>query len=119
MQDGSWCCFVLSQNQLQVTGSQLFNYIKAYTDVFSTSSAFPEVGVVPSYKQASSSLTLVAAAQAKTLLEATADANNKNAQDVALKKYKAEMEQVPIEAVLLDMLLTTSIAGRWGGETVL
>ena len=106
MQDGSWCCFVLSQNQLQVTGSQLFNYIKAYTDVFSTSSAFPEVGVVPSYKQASSSLTLVAAAQAKTLLEATADANNKNAQDVALKKYKAEMEQVSIEAVLLDMLLT-------------
>ena len=54
----------------------------------------------------SSSLTLVAAAQAKTLLEATADANNKNAQDVALKKYKAEMEQVSIEAVLLDMLLT-------------
>ncbi|KAE8985423.1 hypothetical protein PR003_g23261 [Phytophthora rubi] len=56
-----------------VTSRELFTYIKTYAGLFREASIFPE---------------------AKTLLEATAEANNVNQRDKALLKYKREMEKV-------------------------
>ncbi|KAG7398503.1 Alkyltransferase-like protein 1 [Phytophthora boehmeriae] len=56
-----------------VTSRELFTYIKTYAGLFREASIFPE---------------------AKTLLEATAEANNVNQRDKALIKYKREMEKV-------------------------
>jgi atlastin len=54
-----------------VTSRELYTYIKTYAALFREASIFPE---------------------AKTLLEATAEANNVNQKDKALIKYKREME---------------------------
>ncbi|CEG35335.1 atlastin-like protein [Plasmopara halstedii] len=54
-----------------VTSRELYTYIKTYAGLFREASIFPE---------------------AKTLLEATAEANNVNQRDKALLKYKREME---------------------------
>ncbi|KAF1332694.1 Atlastin-like protein, partial [Globisporangium splendens] len=56
-----------------VTSRELYTYIKTYAGLFREASIFPE---------------------AKTLLEATAEANNVNMKDKALLKYKREMETV-------------------------
>ncbi|KAG7378634.1 Alkyltransferase-like protein 1 [Phytophthora pseudosyringae] len=56
-----------------VTSRELFTYIKTYAGLFREASIFPE---------------------AKTLLEATAEANNVNQRDKALIKYKREMELI-------------------------
>ncbi|KAL3665565.1 hypothetical protein V7S43_009599 [Phytophthora oleae] len=56
-----------------VTSRELFTYIKTYAGLFREASIFPE---------------------AKTLLEATAEANNVNQRDKALIKYKREMEKI-------------------------
>ncbi|KAJ8524554.1 hypothetical protein ON010_g16564 [Phytophthora cinnamomi] len=56
-----------------VTSRELFTYIKTYAGLFREASIFPE---------------------AKTLLEATAEANNVNQRDKAMLKYKREMEKV-------------------------
>ncbi|RLN66797.1 hypothetical protein BBJ29_000039 [Phytophthora kernoviae] len=56
-----------------VTSRELFTYIKTYAGLFREASIFPE---------------------AKTLLEATAEANNVNQRDKALIKYKREMEKL-------------------------
>lgn len=56
-----------------VTSRELYTYIKTYAALFREASIFPE---------------------AKTLLEATAEANNVNMKDKALIKYKREMETV-------------------------
>lgn len=56
-----------------VTSRELYTYIKTYAALFREASIFPE---------------------AKTLLEATAEANNVNMKDKALLKYKREMEGV-------------------------
>lgn len=56
-----------------VTSRELFTYIKTYAGLFREASIFPE---------------------AKTLLEATAEANNVNQRDKALIKYKREMEKM-------------------------
>ncbi|RLN79792.1 hypothetical protein BBJ28_00026743 [Nothophytophthora sp. Chile5] len=56
-----------------VTSRELFTYIKTYAGLFREASIFPE---------------------AKTLLEATAEANNVNQRDKALLKYKREMEKM-------------------------
>jgi atlastin len=58
---------------MPVTSRELYTYIKAYAALFREASIFPE---------------------AKTLLEATAEANNVNNRDKALTKYKREMDQV-------------------------
>lgn len=58
---------------MPVTSRELYTYIKAYAALFREASIFPE---------------------AKTLLEATAEANNVNMRDKALTKYKREMDQV-------------------------
>jgi hypothetical protein len=56
-----------------VTSRELFTYIKTYAGLFREASIFPE---------------------AKTLLEATAEANNVNQRDKALLRYKREMDKV-------------------------
>ncbi|POM78224.1 Atlastin-like protein [Phytophthora palmivora] len=56
-----------------VTSRELFTYIKTYAGLFREASIFPE---------------------AKTLLEATAEANNVNQRDKALLMYKREMEKI-------------------------
>lgn len=56
-----------------VTSRELYTYIKTYAALFREASIFPE---------------------AKTLLEATAEANNVNMKDKALLKYKREMELI-------------------------
>ncbi|TYZ63578.1 hypothetical protein PybrP1_009896 [[Pythium] brassicae (nom. inval.)] len=56
-----------------VTSRELYTYIKTYAALFREATIFPE---------------------AKTLLEATAEANNVNMRDKALLKYKREMEAV-------------------------
>lgn len=56
-----------------VTSRELYTYIKTYAALFREASIFPE---------------------AKTLLEATAEANNVNMKDKALLKYKREMETI-------------------------
>lgn len=56
-----------------VTSRELYTYIKTYAALFREASIFPE---------------------AKTLLEATAEANNVNMKDKALLKYKREMEAI-------------------------
>lgn len=56
-----------------VTSRELYTYIKTYAALFREASIFPE---------------------AKTLLEATAEANNVNMKDKALLKYKREMESI-------------------------
>lgn len=58
---------------MPVTSRELYTYIKTYAALFREASIFPE---------------------AKTLLEATAEANNVNMKDKALSKYKREMESV-------------------------
>ena len=55
-----------------VTGPELFNFIKAYCKLFREAKIFPE---------------------AKTLLAATAEANNRCAVELALKEYAAFMDQ--------------------------
>ena len=54
-----------------VTADELLTYVKAYTTVFCEAKAFPEC---------------------KTLLNAVADANNRNAYDRSKKKYDQEMK---------------------------
>lgn len=56
-----------------VTSRELYTYIKTYAALFREATIFPE---------------------AKTLLEATAEANNVNMKDKALLKYKREMEAI-------------------------
>lgn len=56
---------------IPVTSRELYTYIKTYASLFREASIFPE---------------------AKTLLEATAEANNVNMRDKALTKYKREMD---------------------------
>lgn len=56
-----------------VTSRELYTYIKTYAGLFREASIFPE---------------------AKTLLEATAEANNVNQRDKALLRYKREMETI-------------------------
>ncbi|TDH71305.1 hypothetical protein CCR75_005729 [Bremia lactucae] len=56
-----------------VTSRELYTYIKAYAGLFREASIFPE---------------------AKTLLEATAEANNINQRDKALIRYKRDMESI-------------------------
>ncbi|CAH0488223.1 unnamed protein product [Peronospora farinosa] len=56
-----------------VNSRELFTYIKTYAGLFREASIFPE---------------------AKTLLEATAEANNVNQRDKALLMYKREMEKI-------------------------
>ncbi|GLD92109.1 hypothetical protein PINS_up000642 [Pythium insidiosum] len=56
-----------------VSSRELFTYIKAYASLFREATIFPE---------------------AKTLLEATAEANNVNMKDKALALYKKEMEKL-------------------------
>ncbi|CAH0482455.1 unnamed protein product [Peronospora belbahrii] len=56
-----------------VNSRELFTYIKMYAGLFREASIFPE---------------------AKTLLEATAEANNVNQRDKALLMYKREMEKI-------------------------
>ncbi|KAL4102614.1 hypothetical protein PRIC1_006358 [Phytophthora ramorum] len=56
-----------------VTSRELFTYIKTYAGLFREASIFPE---------------------AKTLLEATAEANNVNQRDKALITYRREMEKM-------------------------
>ncbi|RHY26857.1 hypothetical protein DYB32_007280 [Aphanomyces invadans] len=55
-----------------ITSRELLVFIKSYAALFKEASIFPE---------------------AKTLLEATAEANNANMKDRALTKYKAEMQK--------------------------
>ncbi|KAH9126995.1 hypothetical protein AeMF1_002644 [Aphanomyces euteiches] len=55
-----------------VTSRELLTFIKSYAALFKEASIFPE---------------------AKTLLEATAEANNANMKDKALAKYKLEMQK--------------------------
>ena len=56
-----------------VTAPELLNFIKVYVNLFKEATIFPE---------------------AKTLLEATAEANNVNCKQRALEKYKSEMATV-------------------------
>jgi atlastin len=58
---------------IPVTSRELLTYIKAYGSLFREATIFPE---------------------AKTLLEATAEANNVNMRDKALSVYKKEMDKV-------------------------
>ncbi|KAJ0396780.1 hypothetical protein ATCC90586_008020 [Pythium insidiosum] len=58
---------------MPVSSRELFTYIKAYAALFREATIFPE---------------------AKTLLEATAEANNVNMKDKALAMYKKEMEKI-------------------------
>ncbi|CAM9450639.1 unnamed protein product, partial [Chrysoparadoxa australica] len=55
-----------------ITAPELKNYMMAYTKLFAEGASFPE---------------------AKTMLAATAEANNANAKTVALLKYKSEMDR--------------------------
>ena len=55
-----------------IGASDLFAFVKAYVRTFKEADVFPE---------------------ARTLLAATAEANNRNACDAALRKYKREMDQ--------------------------
>lgn len=54
-----------------IHGGELLHLIKAYVTTFHEATAFPE---------------------AKTLLAATAEANDRNAKEAALKSYKEEMD---------------------------
>ena len=60
-------------NGRAMTAPELFNYVKVYASLFKEAQIFPE---------------------AKTLLEATAEANNGNSKFRAVDKYKSEMEKV-------------------------
>eukprot|EP00602_Paraphysomonas_sp_CaronLab_P005389 CAMPEP_0185020938 /NCGR_PEP_ID=MMETSP1103-20130426/3584_1 /TAXON_ID=36769 /ORGANISM="Paraphysomonas bandaiensis, Strain Caron Lab Isolate" /LENGTH=550 /DNA_ID=CAMNT_0027552149 /DNA_START=38 /DNA_END=1687 /DNA_ORIENTATION=+ len=61
-------------NNRSITGPELLNFIKAYAAMFEhDGSCFPK---------------------AMTMLEATADANNRNAYDMAIKSYKSAMDAV-------------------------
>jgi atlastin len=68
-----------------VTGPELFNYIQAYCKLFKEAKIFPE---------------------AKTLLEATAEANNRSALEAAIREYRIQMDaktkRYVEEAELLD-----------------
>jgi len=55
-----------------VTGPELFNYIKSYCQLFREAKIFPE---------------------AKTLLAATSEANNRSALDMALREYRSKMDE--------------------------
>jgi atlastin len=55
-----------------VTGPELFNFIKAYCKLFREAKIFPE---------------------AKTLLAATSEANNRSALDAAVREYRARMDE--------------------------
>eukprot|EP00934_Nitzschia_sp_Nitz4_P008245 Nitzschia sp. Nitz4//scaffold42_size132992//87720//89495//NITZ4_003408-RA/size132992-processed-gene-0.16-mRNA-1//1//CDS//3329551745//8235//frame0 len=57
----------------EVTAAELAAYIKAYADMFATGASFPE---------------------ASTMLEATACANNQNAVNMAIAKYKDTMSRI-------------------------
>lgn len=55
-----------------VTGPELFNFIKAYCQLFREAKIFPE---------------------ARTLLAATSEANNRSALDAAIREYRAKMDE--------------------------
>lgn len=58
-------------NGTPVTGPELFNFIKVYCQLFKDAKIFPE---------------------AKTLLAATSEANNRSAMDTAVREYRALMD---------------------------
>jgi atlastin len=57
----------------QVTAAQLLEFVKAYVELFRDCTIFPE---------------------AKSLLDATAEANNRNAKAAAVKTYKESMDKI-------------------------
>ncbi|KAH9259337.1 hypothetical protein BASA81_002380 [Batrachochytrium salamandrivorans] len=59
-------------NGQPVTGPELFNFIKVYCQLFKEAKIFPE---------------------AKTLLAATSEANNRSAMDSAVREYRAVMDE--------------------------